>query len=216
MAADPRSKRTALRLREKVCLAVAAALLWPAVTNSAWAQARASISPLHALQQSKWVAEGSAHPRHILYVFMDANCPYCHMLWLALKPYYRSGLQVRDILVGVISPSSPGKAAAIFEARDPSAELRTNESRWGHGPGYGGGIAPLSAPSARDLNEIERNDELMQAFGIRGTPGIVFADATGRLHVISGVPRNGKLGRIVQAAAGPAAHAPERPLWPRP
>jgi thiol:disulfide interchange protein DsbG len=38
---------------------------------------------------------------------------------------------VRDILVGVISASSPGKAAAIFDAADPSAALRLNERRWG-------------------------------------------------------------------------------------
>lgn len=161
------------------------------------------MAPLHALQRATWVAEGSAYPRHILYVFMDANCPYCHVLWLALKPYYRSGLEVRDILVGVISKSSPGKAAAILEAPDPSAELRKSEDRWGHGPDYGGGIAPLSDPSATDLNEIETNEKLMQVFGIGGTPGIVYADTTGRLHVVSGVPGTRELRQIVQAAAGP-------------
>ncbi|MDE2462384.1 MAG: thiol:disulfide interchange protein DsbG [Alphaproteobacteria bacterium] len=190
-----------LHSRKMVLGVAAAVLLWAAVPETARSQAGEVISPLRALRQAKWVPEGSTHPHQIIYVFMDANCPYCHALWLALKPYYRTGLQVRDILVGVISASSPGKAAAIFDAPDPSAELRRNENRWGHGPDYGGGIAPVSHPSTGDLSEIESNEALMQAFGIEGTPGLVFADARGRVYVVPGVPGKAELGHIVQAAA---------------
>ncbi|TAM94190.1 MAG: hypothetical protein EPN40_12010, partial [Rhodanobacteraceae bacterium] len=123
--------------------------------------ASTGISPMQALQQAHWVAEGSTHPTHVLYTFVDANCPYCHTLWLALQTYQHDGLQVRNILVGVISASSPGKAAAIFSARDPAAAWRENEERWGSRSDGGGGIAPLAVISARDRAAIQNNEILM-------------------------------------------------------
>ncbi len=168
----------------------------------------AATAPLAALEHARWVAEGSAHPKHVLYVFMDANCPYCRTLWRDLAPLYGERLQVRELLVGVISASSPAKAAAILESPDPAAALRLNEERWNHGPVRGGGIAPLAHPSAQVLNDIRRNEQLMVTFGIQGTPGVVFANAQGRLYVIPGLPRRRELAPIVQLAASPAAIAP--------
>ena len=184
-----------------LALAAAAALGW--VLVPAVARAQAAASPMRALRQSSWIAEGSAHPRHVIYVFMDANCPYCHSLWLALRPYYRRGLQVRDILVGVISASSPGKAAAIFDASDPSAALRLNERRWGHGPGSRGGIAPVAHPSPGDLRRLAYNEMLMEEFGLQGTPALVFADGRGKVYVIPGMPDRGEIPEIVRTAVLP-------------
>lgn len=180
-----------------------AVLLCAALVPAARAHGRNASAPMRALQHSSWIPEGSPHPHHLLYVFMDANCPYCHKLWVALAPYYRSGLQVRDILVGVISPSSPGKAAAIFDAADPSAALRRNEALWGHGPDHRGGIAPVAHPSAKDLRRLARNEALMQAFGFQGTPGLVFADSAGKVYALGGLPPRRALGRIVAAARAP-------------
>ena len=185
----------------KIGLALAAAALgWPLVAR---AQAAAAVPPMRALRQSSWIPEGSAHPRHVIYVFMDANCPYCHSLWLALRPYYPMGLQVRDILVGVISASSPGKAAAIFDASDPSAALRLNERRWGHGPGSRGGIAPVEHPSSGDLSRLAYNEVLMEEFGIQGTPALAFADGQGKVYLIPGLPEKGELPEIVRTAVVP-------------
>lgn len=183
---------------------MAAALLCVTPLRAVSARTAMARTPMLALQQAKWIPEGSARPRHVIYVFMDANCPYCHALWLALKPYYRTGLQVRDILVGVISASSPGKAAAIFDAANPSAALRTNEILWGHGIDAGGGVTPVAHPSAKDLRELARNEALMQAFGIDGTPGLVFADAKGKVYVAGGLPAKSELGRIVATASVPS------------
>jgi thiol:disulfide interchange protein DsbG len=185
-----------------LALAVAA-LGWPWVPAVPRAQAATALSPMSALRQSSWIAEGSAHPRHGIYVFMDANCPYCHSLWLALRPYYRKGLQVRDILVGVISASSPGKAAAIFDASDPSAALRLNERRWGHGPDRRGGIAPVAHPGRGDLRRLAYNQVLMEEFGLQGTPALVFADGQGEVYAIRGMPAKGELPEIVRTAVVP-------------
>lgn len=179
----------------------AAALLFVALPLAARGQTATARAQLRALQQTNWIAEGSAHPRHVIYVFMDANCPYCHALWSALRPYYRSGLQVREVLVGVISASSPGKAAAIFDAADPSTALRMNEARWGRGVDPGGGIAPVAHASAKDMRELAHNEALMQAFGFEGTPGLVFANAQGKVYTVGGLPPKGDLGAIVATAS---------------
>lgn len=197
-------RATLVRHSRKIGAALTAAvLLWATVPGLARSQAGVAVSPMRALQQARRVPEGSSHPSHIIYVFMDPNCPYCHALWLALKPYYGQGLQVREILVGVISASSAGKAAAILDASDPSAALRGSEERWGQGPDRGADIAPLAQPSTRDLNEIESNEALMLELGIRGTPGLVFASAQGKVYVFPGMPQKSELGQIVRTATVP-------------
>lgn len=194
----------------KTTMTLAAAALCWAMIPAGRARTRTVPAPMRALQQTHWIPEGSAHPRHLVYVFMDANCPYCHTLWLALKPYYRRGLQVRDILVGVISPSSPGKAAAIFDASDPSAALRENERSWGHGPHAHGGIAPVAHPGPRDLRRLAHNEALMEQFEIDGTPGLVFADGRGHVYVVPGLPDKGYLAQIVRTAVVPGRVAPAK------
>lgn len=159
-----------------------------------------------ALQHTHWVAVGDAHPTHVIYAFIDPNCPYCHALWLALRPYYKRGLQVRNVLVDIISSTSPGKAAAIIEARNPSAAFRANEDGWGRRPDGGGGIAPLPHPKPAVLKELQDNVALMQRFGIAGTPGLVFKDTQGELHVIEGLPDNEALAETVRAASAFVRH----------
>lgn len=183
-------------------LAICLALLMAAPVQAGQG-ADTDVSPVRALQQAHWVAEGTAHPTHVIYVFVDPNCPYCHTLWLALQPYRHDGLQVRNILVGVISVSSPGKAAAIFSARDPAAAWRTNEVRWGSRSDGGGGIAPLAVIGAANREAILDNETLMRRFGILGTPGLVYVTADGKVHVIAGVPDKTTLTRIVHTATVP-------------
>ena len=189
-----------------VVAAIAVVLSAPVPRAAATQSAAAGVQ--FALQQARWVPEGSTHPRQVLYVFMDANCPYCHTLWQALQPYYASGLQVRAILVGLIAASSPGKAAAILDAANPSAALRLNEQRWGHGPDPRGGIAPVAHPSRRDRRTLARDAELMQAFGIQGTPGIVFTAADGKIYLLPGMPAVADLPRLVATAGVPRTIAP--------
>lgn len=173
------------------------------LSGPAWAYSDTPGTPAaaYALQHAHWVAEGATRPRHILYVFVDANCPYCHALWRALQPYQRAGLQVRNILVGVISASSPSKAAAVFDARDPAIAWRRNEEHWGSLPDGAGGIEPITRVSATDRTALADNLALMHGFGIPGTPGLVYIDARHQIHVIAGVPGKIDLAGIVHHAA---------------
>src|SRR5690625_828456 len=75
-----------------------------------------------ALEKSTWVAEGDKDAGRVVYVFTDTECPYCHKFWKASQPWLeKGGVQVRNILVAVISPQSLPRAAAILAAADPAA-----------------------------------------------------------------------------------------------
>ena len=84
------------------------------------------------LEKSSYVAEGpGADAKTSLYVFVDANCPYCHSAWLALQPYEKAGLQVRWIPVATLGPTSMPKAIEVIAARDKLAAFRAMEVNHG-------------------------------------------------------------------------------------
>ena len=154
------------------------------------------------LGQATWVAEGATHPQHLFYVVTDANCPYCNELWQKLRPFYGQGLQVRYVMVGILSDSSPGKAAAILEARDPAKALDQDEAGYGKlSDDLGGGIRPLAKPKPRTLAALKSNEQLMRDLGGQGTPMLIYRDSKGELHVIQSVPPMTALPMIVHDAA---------------
>lgn len=146
----------------------------PPDLESAWTQ----------LEKAAWIAEGPANPKRIVYVFDDPNCPYCHTLWRASQPYLDKGLQVRHVMVAILGPTSPGKAAAILGADDPVAALGR------HGRDYDkGGVAPVAKIDPRVRARIDANNALMQALGVRATPAIFYRDTGGRVRSVLGMPQ---------------------------
>jgi thiol:disulfide interchange protein DsbG len=148
-----------------------------------------------ALEKTDAVAEGATSPKRILYVFFDANCWYCHLTWKALQPYENAGLQVRWVPVAYQKENSTTKAAAIMQAKDRAAALRENETRY-RSESYDGGIAPAKDVPAALAAQIEANFELMDRFGVSGTPGLVWKDEKGRVRVRTGMPRLAQLPAI--------------------
>lgn len=147
------------------------------------------------LEQSDWIAEGAEDPKTIIYEFTDPNCPYCHLMWLANQPYMGVGLQVRHILVGIVTPSSKYRAAAILEADDPGAAFHKNEQdyRMDVPEDKAGGIEPLKDPKPETLAKLKANAALMRKLGVSGTPGIFYKDADGKVHMAGGLPKLSKL-----------------------
>jgi thiol:disulfide interchange protein DsbG len=146
---------------------------------------------LTQLEKTDVVREGPAHSAHVLYVFFDANCLYCHLTWKALQPYETVGLQVRWVPVAYQQPSSVGRAAAIMQAPDRAAALRMNELRYDASK-YDGGIEPLAAVSGDMAAQLQANTRLMQTIA-PGTPVLVWKDAAGKARVKVGVPRSSEL-----------------------
>ena len=138
------------------------------------------------------VVEGPASARHVLYVFFDANCYYCHLTWKALRPYEAAGLQVRWIPVAYQQPSSVGRAAAIMQAPNRAAALRLNETGYDASK-YDGAITPSADVPPALAAQFEANTALMRAFGAPGTPLVVWKTPDGAPHYKIGVPRLSEL-----------------------
>ncbi|MDA3919690.1 MAG: thiol:disulfide interchange protein DsbG [Salinisphaera sp.] len=145
------------------------------------------------LAASNWIADGNDNAPRTIYVFTDPNCPYCHKFYEDSRPWVRSGkVQLRQIVVGVLRPSSPGKAAALLAAKDPSAAYRRHEKHY-----RTGGIKPLDPVPEAMQNQVVANNTLMSALSIRGTPGIVYKDADGHIQIQQGVPQGHTLREIM-------------------
>lgn len=145
------------------------------------------------LAATTWVLDGKAQAPRIVYMFTDANCPYCHRFWEAARPWVDSGkVQLREILVGIIKQDSPAKAAAILGASDPSAALSENEKNYGHG-----GITPAKSIPADVSKTLASNLQLMLSMGFQGTPGIVVLDGNGLVKKYNGMPQQSALAEVL-------------------
>lgn len=144
------------------------------------------------LERVDVIAEGTlVKPKTVLYVFFDANCPYCHFTWQALQPYENVGLQVRWVPVALLGESSLPKAVALMTAKDRVTAFRVMQE--GFVPGKPT-TAPISIPASPAVAEaIKRNSALMEKFGINGTPGIVWKDRSGKIQIKGGMPRLSEL-----------------------
>ena len=150
------------------------------------------------LQGSHWIADGDAKAPRVVYVFTDANCPYCTKFWEDARPWVDSGkVQLRHLMVGIIAPTSPGKAAALLAEQDPSAALAAYERvQLGQATKTiasgnpqalrGGPLKPLQAIPPAIRAEIDANQKLMASLHIPGTPGVVWRDTKGAVHSVMG------------------------------
>ncbi|KIG11193.1 Thioredoxin-like fold-containing protein [Burkholderia sp. MR1] len=152
------------------------------------------------LGRASWVADGKSSAPKIVYVFTDPNCPYCSKFWAEARPWVDAGrVQVRHVLVGILTPSSPGKAAALLAAHDPASALHGYEARQtrtvavqiaaGHPrPLEDASLKPLT-PIPADINqELVANAALMQAMSMQATPAFVWRDESGDVHAQVGLP----------------------------
>lgn len=140
------------------------------------------------LEKAAYVVEGTdKNPRSVIYIFVDANCPFCHLAWKALQPYEKAGLQVRWIPVATLTPTSMPKAIEVMTASDKTAAFRKMEENHGKNSAP----SPKAAESANPAvaASIRKNGELMEKFGISGTPGLIWKDKQGKINVKGGMPR---------------------------
>jgi thiol:disulfide interchange protein DsbG len=86
-------------------------------------------------------------------------------------------------------------AAAILAASDPAAALRENETRY-RPENYDGGIKPLAKVAPEVQRALDDQLKLMQAFGAKGTPALVWKDRAGRIGYRNAVPKLSELPRI--------------------
>lgn len=182
-------------------LAAAFALAVPfAHAVDQWTGVRAA-APLAAdLERAPWIADGRDDAPRKVYVFIDANCKYCTKFWTDTRPWVDSGkVQLRVLLVDVISPTSAGKAATILADADPARRLAAYERAHAFGVARslaGGprhsfddpGLPPMATIPPAIAAQLATNDRLMQALGLTGTPGVAWRGLDGRLVARAGPP----------------------------
>ncbi|MDH2923909.1 thiol:disulfide interchange protein DsbC [Nicoletella semolina] len=100
--------------------------------------------------------------KHVVTVFMDITCHYCHLLHTKIKQYNDLGITIRYLAFPRSGPSSKvaGQMEAIWNAQDRVFAL--NEAENGNVP------KTLKTP-----NLVKKHYELGIKFGVTGTPNIV-------------------------------------------
>ena len=101
--------------------------------------------------------------KRVLYTFEDPNCGYCRELQKELMKL--TDVTIYTFLWAILSPDSVEKSRAVWCSRDRAKAWDDLMSR---------GVAPQN--SAKCDAPLEKNHELAQRFGIRGTPAVYLAD----------------------------------------
>jgi len=152
------------------------------------------------LQQSRWLADGTDKAPRTVYVFTDPNCPYCNKFWADARPWVDAGkVQLRHVIVGILTPTSPGKAAALLTSENPAATLAAYErgqvaatakalASGRPRPLGDEGIQPLATIPTAIQAQLDANEQIMAALALRATPAVVWRDARSALQMRTGVP----------------------------
>lgn len=147
----------------------------------------AAIAILADIQQATWIRDGKS--AHVLYVFVDPNCPYCHKVYDMLRPYVQRGeVEVRWIPIGRLMVTSIGKAAALLEAKDPTEAFHANERGFSQETGSFGGIDEEPAPRDETLKKLNANLVLLNRTGSSAVPTLLFRTKNGKADIIRGAP----------------------------
>lgn len=157
------------------------------------------------LATSNFIANKPEQPKKHIYVFFDANCPFCQLAWLALQPYVEAGLEVRWLPVAYLQPSSKTKAASLLNM--PPAEQNQLLAKL---------MQPQDHPdltlndyTENNLSQLEANAQLMQSLGLNATPAWVWQNDQGELESFTGMLR---LPRIAEITGLPKQKHPEPSL----
>ncbi len=145
------------------------------------------------LEGSTWIADGARNAPRVIYTFTDPNCPYCNKFWNEARPWVKAGkVQLRHVMVAILGPTSPGKAAALLSAQDPQAALTRHEQQHANG-----GVKPLDQIPPKIRTQLDANQTLMQQLGFAATPTILYKDGDGILQNTQGAPSADMLNKIM-------------------
>lgn len=148
---------------------------------------------LTKLENSTWIADGSASAPRIVYMFSDPNCPYCNMFWKQARPWVEAGdVQVRHVMVGMLRQDSAAKAAALLSAKDKQAALHDHESA-----GKASKLQALEKIPSAVQQQLDNNLALMTEMGASATPAIYYQGENGRLLQQLGAPQPDALEQIM-------------------
>lgn len=145
------------------------------------------------LEKTTWIADGSATAPKVVYLFSDANCPYCNMFWEQARPWVKARkVQLRHIMVGIIREDSAAKAAALLADKNPEVALTKHEAA-----GRSSTLKPLASIPADIQAKIDANMALMTEMGLSATPSIFYLDDGGQMQQVQGAPQGKALAEML-------------------
>lgn len=174
-----------LPLRHVVILLLLSLVLIPS-TQAADSRATA-VAIASQLPTTTWIGEGDG--QKIVYFFFDPNCPHCNEAYAHLKPILAvdRDIQMRYVPMGVLLPSSAGKAAAIMQSADPLAAYHGMEEGYGFSShGDGGAIEPIKDITPATQKALDANYAILKNNHIPGMPLIVFKGDDGKPFMLFG------------------------------
>ncbi|MBI3561212.1 MAG: thiol:disulfide interchange protein DsbG [Gammaproteobacteria bacterium] len=149
-------------------------------------------SMLTDIDQATWITEGKSP--HIIYIFFDPNCPFCHKLYESTRAWVKQGkAQLRWIPVGMLTPTSHGKAAAMLVAKDPLKAFYQNEESYRQG----GGIDEDFATPVVE-KQLKANEALLARTGTGAVPTLLLRTHKGAPLLVQGLPPKNKLGLLLE------------------
>lgn len=139
------------------------------------------------LTTTTWIGQGDG--QKIVYFFFDPNCPHCNEAYERIKPILATDkdIQMRYVPMGVLLPSSAGKAAAIMQYADPLAAYHRMEEGYGFSSqGDGGAIEPIKDILPATQKALDANYAILKNNHIPGMPLIVFQGDDGKPFMLFG------------------------------
>lgn len=103
--------------------------------------------------------------KHVLTVFMDITCHYCHLLHSKMKEYNDLGITIRYLAFprGGMKTQTAEQMEAIWTAKDPVFAL--NEAENGRPP-----------KERKQPDIVKKHYELGLKFGVNGTPNMITSE----------------------------------------
>lgn len=151
------------------------------------ARQKAAAPMLTDIKQATWIRDGKS--AHVMYVFFDPNCPYCHKVYEMLRPQVQRGeVELRWVVTGRLMATSIGKAAAMLEAKDPTEAFYRNERGFSQETGNFGGIEEEPLPREETLRQLNANLTLLKRSGFDAVPALLFRTKDGKADIIRGAP----------------------------
>lgn len=148
---------------------------------------RLRVSVLDQLGAQNMIEFAPRKPRYTVTVFTDIDCGYCRKMHREMQAYNDSGIAVRYVFYPRSGPGTDSfrKAEAVWCSKDRKMALTRAKS----------GVN-VTAPSCS--NPIQREWEVGQELGLRGTPMIVLGNG----EVVNGyLPAPALLARLTGGAA---------------
>lgn len=147
------------------------------------------------IDQATWIEEGKS--AHVIYVFFDPNCPYCHRVYTNTRDWIKNNkVQIRWIPVGVLTPTSHGKALTLLDSKDPLKLFHHGEDNFSGGEGSAIDEA-LDSPG-KSQKALKNNVKLLRLTGVDAVPSILFRSKNGDPVLIEGAPPAKKMKIILQ------------------